>query len=248
LATQHTITFARRTLEAEAIAYADTAAAVADDVIGLENACRSRESASIDAQNIRQKFLGECESVGCSSVLHHQQKASKARLYRVQSGTKNGLLDLDQETFDEGENHPLDQRVTIELLPKVRYRDAVGVSSDLDNAAGKGFTTAHSRNKAECALSTNRHRFDRMTGFSHDEKRQDARARKVHEIDWGARLPQHMFGAEMKGLDVRHQPLTGLRGDSTKDEISHLGGHLFRPIIGPDEDRNGAGEVGFHLS
>ena len=204
MATQHTIAFARRTLEAEAIAYADTAAAVADDVIGLENACRSRESASIDAQNIRQKFLGECESVGCSSVLHHQQKASKARLYRVQSGTKNGLLDLDQEAFDVGENHPLDQRLAVELAPKVRHRDAIGVAGDLDNAAGKGFATPHSRHKAECALSTNRHRFDRMARFSHREKGQDARARKVDEVDWGARLPQHVCGAEMKGLHVRH--------------------------------------------
>ena len=212
----------------------------------MQSPRRARERASVHAQNIRQKFLGECEAVGSSSVLHHQQKAGKARLYRVQSATKNGLLDLHQETFDEGENHPLDQRVTIELPPKVGDQDAVGVSGDLDDAAGKGFATAYSRNKAECALSTNRRRFDRMTRFSHDEKRQDARARKVDEIDWGARLAQHVFGAEMKGLDVRHQPLPGLRRDPTKDEIGHLGGHLSRPIIGPDEGRNGADEVGFH--
>ena len=239
------IAFAGSTFEAKAIPYADTTAAVADDFIGLESPCRSRESAPVHAQNIRKKFLGECEAVGSSTVLHRQQKASKARLYRVQSSTKNGLLDLDQETFDVGENHPLDQRVTIELPPKVGHRDAVGLSSDLDNAAGKGFTTTHSRDKAECALSTNRHRFHRMTRFSHDEKRQNARDWKVDEIDRRARLPQHMFGPEMKGLHVRHQPFTRIRGDPTKDEIGHLGGHLSRPIIGPDEGRNGAQQVGF---
>ena len=238
------IAFAGSTFEAKAIPYADTTAAVADDFIGLESPCRSRESAPVHAQNIRKKFLGECEAVGSSTVLHRQQKASKARLYRVQSGTKNGLLDLDQETFDVGEYHPLDQRVTVELLPKVGHRDAVGLSSDLDNAAGKGFTTTHSRDKAECALPTNRRRFHRMTRFSHDEKRQNARDWKVDEIDRRARLPQHMFGPEMKGLHVRHQSFTRIRGDPTKDKIGHLGGICLDRSSGPTKVATALNKLG----
>jgi hypothetical protein len=99
---------------------------------------------------------------------------------------------LDQETFEVGEHHPLDERVTIELTPKVGRQDAVGVTGGLDHAAGKGFATTHSPNEAECALSTNRRRFHRMTRFRDDEERQDARAWKVDEVDLGARLAQHI--------------------------------------------------------
>ena len=102
--------------------------------------------------------------------MHDQKPAGEALFNWMQRTAEDGLLDLNEESFDVATDNASHVRAAIKLFLKLRCCNSVRATRKLDDGPWVGFAAMDARHEPESTLLADSGGLYLISGFGHYQK------------------------------------------------------------------------------